>query len=758
MADEKLVIAVELDTSKAEAQAAGLKEDLTGASSATKETSEYSASIERSLTSIRNLNLNTLLVNTVSHFSQISSLVNGIAKYLSTVSITRIKSLGLSLAHLPELLKFRDGAFGVNTEEALANLGSIRVKGRRQIQGLFDDIRREMGLSVEDWNKYAKAISTALKVFVITAIIGVMKALTKLAIKVSELGDQIDKGSQKADMSASKYQEWGYIFDRCGLSADDLNTSMKMLQRNVANTVAQGKYAGSAYEKLGISMAEISNLKSDELFERTVQKLQSVGNQAERTAIAYEIFGRSATQLNTILNASNADIEKLKRTYDALGAKMGDDLVAASARLQDAMTDLKNAGQGLKNVVGQALIPSITKLVHWLAKAVAYITMFIRAINGFKSTGSTTKKNTTAMGGYAKAVDSATAAVEKLKRSQLGFDEMNILPSQDSGGAGDVGSALEDMDFGGLEDLSESLFTDEELAKMEEFQKKMDRLAEVMRYITPIALTLGGALMIVVGLMSGNLLMVVGGIALCGLGIAIGDANGLWDELTAAFQKHADVIQDICVMTAMAIGLVMALLSGNIPLAVACGVGLIAGLVSLGSDLGWWDAIFDALKSFWNKVKDWFNTHIKKVFTKEFWKQKWDNIVQGFKDGINNLITKLETGINNIINKINNSGAITAINKLFNWNLHIEPISIKRLATGGIVDRPTFSMIGENGAEAVVPLENNTQWMDKLADRLTAKTPTKIVLVVDGKELGYASINNINAITRETGNLQLKLA
>ena len=37
------------------------------------------------------------------------------------------------------------------------------------------------------------------------------------------------------------------------------------------------------------------------------------------------------------------------------------------------------------------------------------------------------------------------------------------------------------------------------------------------------------------------------------------------------------------------------------------------------------------------------------------------------------------------------------------------------LASGGVVDQPTLSMIGESGKEAVVPLENNTGWMATLA-------------------------------------------
>lgn len=44
--------------------------------------------------------------------------------------------------------------------------------------------------------------------------------------------------------------------------------------------------------------------------------------------------------------------------------------------------------------------------------------------------------------------------------------------------------------------------------------------------------------------------------------------------------------------------------------------------------------------------------------------------------------------------------------------------TINKLATGGIVRHATNAIIGEDGAEAVVPLENNTEWIDLLAEKL----------------------------------------
>ena len=39
-------------------------------------------------------------------------------------------------------------------------------------------------------------------------------------------------------------------------------------------------------------------------------------------------------------------------------------------------------------------------------------------------------------------------------------------------------------------------------------------------------------------------------------------------------------------------------------------------------------------------------------------------------------------------------------------------------AKGGIITRPEIAMIGEDGPEAVIPLERNTEWIDRVAERL----------------------------------------
>lgn len=173
---------------------------------------------------------------------------------------------------------------------------------------------------------------------------------------------------------------------------------------------------------------------------------------------------------------------------------------------------------------------------------------------------------------------------------------------------------------------------------------------------------------------------------------------------------------------------------------------------------GVWNNAFNAVKTvfspivnffsgIWGKIKDKFSSLGTSI---------GDAIGGAVKAGINGVISLIENSINSAISLIN--GAIKLINLLPGVSVgYVQKLHMPRLAKGGIVDSATIAMVGEQGKEAVVPLENNTEWMDKLADRLAARmaSPTKVSLNVDGKELGWTTINSINNITKQTGNLPL---
>ncbi len=173
--------------------------------------------------------------------------------------------------------------------------------------------------------------------------------------------------------------------------------------------------------------------------------------------------------------------------------------------------------------------------------------------------------------------------------------------------------------------------------------------------------------------------------------------------------------------------------------------GAVAGIKEAFSGIKeFFSGIWDGITGVFSNVGDWFGekfegavTSIKEVFSgiKEFFSGIWDSIKDifstighnvgeavefAFVTVINGAIATIEAALNLIPNAIN--GAIKAINKLPGVDIDkIPTVDLPRLAKGGIVDDPTLALIGEAGKEAVVPLENNTEWIDKIVEKLNKK-------------------------------------
>lgn len=143
------------------------------------------------------------------------------------------------------------------------------------------------------------------------------------------------------------------------------------------------------------------------------------------------------------------------------------------------------------------------------------------------------------------------------------------------------------------------------------------------------------------------------------------------------------------------------------------------------------------------------------------WNSAWENmkstvisifngIWNGIKGTINSIIGGVEKMANGVIDALN--GMINALNNLkfdvpdwvpgiggktFGLNIPtIGNVSIPRLAKGGIVDQATIAMIGEAGKEAVVPLENNTGWIDKLAARIGEIISVNLMNIIGDMDSG----------------------
>ena len=151
---------------------------------------------------------------------------------------------------------------------------------------------------------------------------------------------------------------------------------------------------------------------------------------------------------------------------------------------------------------------------------------------------------------------------------------------------------------------------------------------------------------------------------------------------------------------------------------------MVTGAISLfGTLVTYVSDVLSAMRGIFDGII-WF---IKGTFTAN-WKTAWQGVKDVFSSIVSGLGAMLKTPLNVAISLIN--GLINGLNRirLPDWDIlgglagkGFNIPRIPKLATGGIVPSTTVAMIGERGREAVLPLENNTEWMDTLADRIISR-------------------------------------
>lgn len=128
---------------------------------------------------------------------------------------------------------------------------------------------------------------------------------------------------------------------------------------------------------------------------------------------------------------------------------------------------------------------------------------------------------------------------------------------------------------------------------------------------------------------------------------------------------------------------------------------------------------WNAIKSVFSGVGSFFggiwNT-IKGVFT-GIAQTVGDTMSKVFKSAVNGMIGVAEKILNAPIKAINT--AIGILNKVPGVNIgKINTLSLPRMEQGGVLDKGARAVIaGENGAEAMVPLEKNTKWINRVAEQ-----------------------------------------
>lgn len=204
-------------------------------------------------------------------------------------------------------------------------------------------------------------VTTAAVAALGTGTLALGAAFVSATDDVATYGDEIDKASQKLGFSAEKYQEWDAVLQHSGTSISAAQASIRTLSKAAQNGAEE-------FDRLGISQEEAAKMSNEQLWETTIEALQNVEDETERTHLAQTLLGRGAMEMGALLNTSAKDTQAMKDRVHELGGVMSNEAVKAAANYKDKLQDLKTSISGVKNSIVSDFLPGVSEVMDGLTE------------------------------------------------------------------------------------------------------------------------------------------------------------------------------------------------------------------------------------------------------------------------------------------------------------------------------------------------------------------------------------------------------
>lgn len=204
------------------------------------------------------------------------------------------------------------------------------------------------------------------------AIAKAEKALIAMTKESAAFADNIITLSMQTGQTTDQLQEFSYATELIDVSVDTLQGSLTKLTNNMQDTINGTGNAKTSFEALGISVTDADgNMRSaNDVFYETIDALGDVKNETERDAMAMDIFGRSAQDLNPLIIQGSETLKAYAQEAHNVGYVLDDEALSALGAVDDAYQRLQKSQEGAKNQLSAEFAPYLTEFYEKITKLI----------------------------------------------------------------------------------------------------------------------------------------------------------------------------------------------------------------------------------------------------------------------------------------------------------------------------------------------------------------------------------------------------
>lgn len=231
-------------------------------------------------------------------------------------------------------------------------------------------------------NENKEKIKSTTKELLLTkaAIAGIYTATMVAANKASATLDRVDKLSQKIGFSRQAFQEWDYILGQSGANIEAMQSGLKTLVNRMEESKKKTGTGAEAFKMLKISATDSKGAlkKQEVVFGEVISKMQKMPAGAEKSKLAFELFGKAGLELMPLLNSAGGSVDELRKKAHEMGIVFSDEAVDAGVLYGDTMDDLKKTLGAVATQVLTVFMPMIIEIAEKLTTGAAAVGKFAK--------------------------------------------------------------------------------------------------------------------------------------------------------------------------------------------------------------------------------------------------------------------------------------------------------------------------------------------------------------------------------------------
>lgn len=176
--------------------------------------------------------------------------------------------------------------------------------------------------------------------------------------------------STTTGLSTDQLQEFAYMAELVDVSLDTLTGSMSKLITKMKSAQGGNKTTTEAFQALGVAVTDADgNLRdSREVFFEIIDALGKIEDPTERDAVAMELFGKKAQDLNPLIAQGSSGIQAFAEEAHKMGYVLDEETLAKLGALDDSFQRLNNTKTLIGNLFGAGFATPLEEINTELVK------------------------------------------------------------------------------------------------------------------------------------------------------------------------------------------------------------------------------------------------------------------------------------------------------------------------------------------------------------------------------------------------------